>query len=370
MQSSDYTAKATATATASAPGCMYLVDSHAHLQLDPLHDHTEVALSNAASRHVIAIVVNAVCPGEDWRRVEALVAMTSGPDACSAPHGPLLIPQFGLHPWWIDKLDGSSTATVESVSALCNHLKEQLEHQMISFPMCGVGECGLDKCIKKRVSLEAQEAVLRCHIEVALKYRRPITLHCVGSWGRLFDILSEFADSPHLRLKANCDEKKVAVETETISDENIVAEVSDLEFCVVLHSCNAMPPDMQVRFQTLKNIALYYSFNGKQLEAPVTKLLESIPRDKLLIETDSPDMMPPQDACTSFGTSCNEDQDTEVIQKNYISTSLNYSCNEPANIFRTCMRVSALLGESCTDIAMETTRNALFAFRGTTNLTQ
>ena len=350
---------------------IFLVDSHAHLQLDPLYEQMEVALINALAVNVHAIVVNAVCPGVDWDRVETL--------CCSKllltplTQSPLLIPSFGLHPWWIDEML-TEEHTHEAVSTLCDRVKQQLRHKLMSIPNAGVGECGLDKIIKKRAHLDTQEALLRCHLELAVEFQRPVSLHCVGCWGRLFDMLQvlEIAYQPRSRQEGAGDDTMIAC-LQSVSESKSASTCSGmLTFCVVLHSCNKMPIDMLKRFQQLTKISIYYSFNGRQLDDQVGKLLAVIPKDKLLLETDSPDQMPPREYAAAIDETFTENTATPSLSSDKASTLQSntasqhgISCNEPANVAITCHRVSALLGECNIEISKVTAHNAMCVFAGT-----
>jgi len=70
-----------------------LVDSHCHLQLDPLGAFSKSAIKLALEMGVGRIVVCGTEPGEDWRRLLAL----------HQAHPEVVVPNFGLHPWWIKK---------------------------------------------------------------------------------------------------------------------------------------------------------------------------------------------------------------------------------------------------------------------------
>ena len=305
----------------------FLVDSHAHLQLDPLFGQIGVALNNAVTTRVHAIIVNAVCPGVDWERVETLSSSSL------VAQSPLLIPSFGLHPWWIGEML-KATETLpsdsnEAITALCSDIKKQLTQKLIDIPLAGVGECGLDKIIKKTVSLATQESLLRCHLEVAMEYERPASLHCVGAWGRLFDVLMALDAKYRLRT---CQDQQ-----EKMGDDPVQAvplqRSEGLKFVVVLHSCNKMPLDMCSRFQRLRNIPIYYSFNGKQLDDQVGKLLAEIPRDNLLIETDSPDQMPTTISATSTTPSTTMASSTGTASSiNIISIPTSRSTAVPATV--------------------------------------
>ena len=70
-----------------------LVDSHCHLQLDPLGSFSQSAVDLALEMGVHRIMVCGTEPGDDWRRITELYQVY--PD--------VVVPNFGLHPWWIKK---------------------------------------------------------------------------------------------------------------------------------------------------------------------------------------------------------------------------------------------------------------------------
>ena len=310
------------------------VDSHAHLQLAPLYDQRETALFNARVSGVHTIVVNGVCPGEDWSLVETLCLESSS-------NSLQLVPSFGLHPWWIEKLlekDFDETALI----SLCDDVSLQLRQKLSELTSACVGECGLDKNVKKRVNIDAQETILRVHVQIAIEYQRPISLHCVGSWGRLYDIVEELNLSFQGENQVNCDKSYPG-------DSKLRHGVG---FCVVLHSCNKIPLNMCTRFLQLSTLSIYYSFNGRQIDNKVAEVLKVIPPEYLLIETDCPDQMP------VIGPS----PDVDFFAHNDTKKELHDVCNEPANIVSTCQKISHLLDLSCNEVAAITAHNAKRVF--------
>ena len=68
-----------------------LFDSHCHLQLDPLYENASEAIALALQLGVKHMSICGTEPGNDWQKVIALAE--AYPD--------IVIPSFGLHPWWI-----------------------------------------------------------------------------------------------------------------------------------------------------------------------------------------------------------------------------------------------------------------------------
>lgn len=269
-----------------------LIDSHSHLQLDPLYDDVHNAVLRAQQATVKRIVVCGVCPGRDWDRLQSL----------RDQYPALVMPQYGLHPWHIANYRSSLGAAVESVELL-TALNLDLRRVLEANASIGVGECGLDKNIKRTTSMEIQTNVLMLHANLASEYRRPLTLHCVGAWGKLLDCLRSAADKPP---------------------------------SIVLHSCNGMTVDMLPRYLDLGNV--YFSFNARQLGQRERVLLRSIPLHRLLIESDSPDQLP------SF------------------LAELGLTSNEPSLLPFTCRAIAEALSLSIAEVASATARNAVDAF--------
>jgi TatD DNase family protein len=139
-----------------------------------------------------------------------------------------------------------------------------LEQLLVSISQAGVGECGLDKAINKTVSLDVQNSILKRHMQIAAQHNRPVTMHCVGAWGTLLET-----------IKWHEKESKR-------TGRSVRA--------YVLHSCNSMPPEMASSFASIPSV--YFSFTARSLGAKETRLARSVPLERILIETDSPDQLP------------------------------------------------------------------------------
>jgi TatD DNase family protein len=265
----------------------HLIDSHCHLSLSPLSHHIHSLLSRCERWGVIGLVSCGVCPGDDWETLSEI-----------ARERPFIRPQFGLHPWWID------TAPM--------NWKDTLREYLRRYPQAGVGECGIDKCVKKRVSLERQKEILKDHLLIAKEFNRPVTLHCVQSWGSLLSILQEFRP------------------TETETNVNFI-----------LHSCNKLSPDLVPQFLDIPSV--YFSLNGSiPFEKDEYLLAQKIPLQRLLIESDSPDQKPKWKLEGSQDPF--EDQDI--------------TSNEPLSVLHACISLSRILQISPQDLADVTSHNS------------
>ncbi|CAM9292862.1 unnamed protein product, partial [Ectocarpus fasciculatus] len=226
-------------------------DAHCHLQLDPLWEHRDQVINKAKSASIVGICVAATTPGEDFLRVEELYLENKD----------FVTPCFGLHPYWIHGYFNTTKLITELTYMLEKH------------PRAGVGECGLDKRItinKKSsltaapVSLDFQKRIFIAHLDIAIQYNRFIVCHCVGSWGALYEtILSKYREVRR-------------------------SDAALLWPPVILHSCNGISIDMAQLF-TANIEHIFFSFSAGHISPKLCELIQCIPREQILIETDSPD---------------------------------------------------------------------------------
>lgn len=142
---------------------------------------------------------------------------------------------YGVHPWKATEW----TADAE------NGLRFILDHE----PESGVGEIGLDS---NRSGTEMQIKAFREQLSIAKEYRRTAQIHCVGCYKEVVDILRE-----------------------TRSDNPVVMHAFDSE-------SYAKP---------LVRSGCFLSINPRILKRSkerISRLLSSIPKDRLLLESDHP----------------------------------------------------------------------------------
>ena len=209
-----------------------MIDCHLHLQDSRLGDPAPV-LAAVRREKITCLVVNGTHP-DDWGEVGRLSQVASE-----------VIPSFGLHPW-----------RVEDVT---DDWREKLVSWLRVFPHAGVGEVGLDRWIRGH-DVERQKEVLLFQLELAATLGRPLSLHCLQAWGTLLECLRG-AD-----LSAGC----------------------------LLHSF-AGPVEMVRDFADL---GVYFSLSGyffRKDKEEKLRVFESVPPERILLESDAPDMMPPQE---------------------------------------------------------------------------
>ena len=210
-----------------------LFDAHNHLQHPALAPYLPRVAEEMAAIGLERAVVNGTCEA-DWDRVTAL-----------AKTHRWVVPSYGLHPWFI----GSRTPD----------WRERLA-ELVANGGAAVGEIGLDRWIEG-YDFEAQTEVFTWQMALAARHNLPASLHCLKAWGALWEI----------------------VRTEAVP-----------ECGFLLHSYGG-PAEMVEGF--LRRGA-YFSFSGHFLaprKAAQREIFRSLPAERLLVETDAPDMpLPPE----------------------------------------------------------------------------
>ena len=143
---------------------MILHDAHNHLQDHRLALHLDSALAELQTMPFGRAVVNGTRES-DWDAVLEIAA-----------EHPWITPSLGLHPWYVP----------EASSGWQTRLEALLE----SHPRCCVGEIGLDRWIQGH-DLDKQRAAFSAQLELAHRYERPATIHCVRAWGALWNVLRD-----------------------------------------------------------------------------------------------------------------------------------------------------------------------------------
>lgn len=211
-----------------------MTDAHNHLQDSRFDDILNQVIAEMITIGVTRCVVNGTAPA-DWPKVAEL----------AQSHPKLIIPSFGLHPWknptasWLD----------------------QLIHYLDTVPNACIGECGLDRWMRD-YDIDLQTEIFIAQLILAEKRNLPLSIHCLKAWGHLIDILES-----HPLPKRG----------------------------FLLHSYGGSA-ELVPR---LVKLGAYFSFSGYLLherKQSVRDAFKLVPPDRLLIETDAPDMLPPDSA--------------------------------------------------------------------------
>lgn len=212
-----------------------LSDAHNHLHDARLEPH-RAAIDTALDAIGLAGAVVNGTREDDWDAVASLVARRAG-----------LIASFGLHPWYVRT---RSARWLETLAARLDAAQ----------PRAGVGEIGLDAWIPDH-DLADQRAVLLAQLRLAADRNLPATVHCIQAWGPLLETLR-------------------------------AAPLPERGF--LLHAYGG-PAEMVAPFAKL---GAFFSFNPAHLAANKharREVFRHIPAERLLVETDAPDMPPPDE---------------------------------------------------------------------------
>lgn len=255
-------------------GIMRLFDSHCHLQDERIFANADAIIARAWEAGVYRIL----CCGSsesDWNAVNKLASMY-----------PEIVPAFGLHPWYIKD---RSTGWLS-----------ELENLLREFPAAAVGEIGLDHALDNRND-EEQASVFESQLKVAQKLGRPVSIHCRKAWADMTTLLTR-----HGLLDGG-----------------------------IIHSYSG-PPDLVPQ---LEKSGASISFSGsitydRNKRGRASAVLVS--EDRLLIETDSPDISP---------------------------RGIEEGKNEPANLVKVAETLAELRGKTVGEIAEMTYRNASGIFK-------
>jgi TatD DNase family protein len=196
----------------------------------------------------------------DWAEVTAL-----------AREHAFILPSYGLHPWNV----GNASA----------RWRDQLQRELDADPRATIGEIGLDRWILeradrwilerakpddsrlaglRRASLDEQLEAFHWQLALAAARNLPVTIHCIDAWGALTDALR-------------------------------TAKLPARGFLLHAYGGSA---ELAREFAALDG---YFSFNGYFLgerQKAKREVFQTLPVDRLLVETDAPAMPLPPDRRT------------------------------------------------------------------------
>lgn len=253
-----------------------LVLHDAHLHLQD--ERLPPAVRDQPVAGLASQLVNGTGPA-DWAAVEAL-ADTPATRRLKA---------YGVHPWKVDPLPPDWLA----------RLRGYLASGAVS-----VGEIGLDRWVEPRDEA-VQARVLLAQLQLAREYGLPPTLHCLRAWGPLLELLERSGPLPRGFL---------------------------------VHAA-AAPPEVLRR---LVRLGGFFSFSAYAADPRRQRLREAIaacPAERLLIETDAPDMAPPAAACA------------------YPLQAQGRALHHPAEIRTAYALVASLRGSELAAVAEQVARN-------------
>ena len=254
---------------------MKLFDAHCHLQDERIGNDVDAIIERART----AGVDRMLCCGSSENDWDAVLEL--------AEKYQFVIPALGIHPWYVD---GRSKQWLQ-----------RLSYCIEKNPHIAIGEIGLDHVISPRNDKE-QFTILQQQLTLAREYNRSTSVHCRKAWGSLMNFLRQ---NPSYGVN------------------------------MVIHSYSG-PVEL---IDELYDYGIYFSFSGSvtyERNKRGREALKKVPADRLLIETDSPDILP----CNCSGT------------------------NEPAHLQQIVQTVAAIRGTNAESIAELTYKNGSRLFSG------
>ncbi|MCH1503762.1 TatD family hydrolase [bacterium] len=252
-----------------------MIDAHLHLQDPRLLSEADTIVETCREVGISRLIVNGTRP-DDWSIVTEL-----------AERFPEVHASFGLHPWYVNEAPTGWEALLED----CLHQGA-----------VGVGEIGLDQWIRG-YDIDLQKACFKSQLRMGVARQLPVTIHCLQAWGHLLECL----------------------QTEPLPGQG-----------VLLHSYGG-PVELIDAFVEL---GAYFSVSGyffhERKRTALEALVERVPRERLLLETDAPDMALP-DSDIRFSLA---------------------EANHPANLVAIYTKVADMLGYSRQNLVEQTRHNA------------
>ncbi len=203
-----------------------------------------------------------------------------------------VIPSFGLHPWHVAERSSNWLDTLTTF--------------VDTTPRAVIGEIGLDRWIEG-YDLDQQKEVFSAQLQLAASRHLPVTIHCLKAWGALWDII----------------------------------RTALLPSCGFLLHAYSGPAEMVRGFVergAYFSFSTYFLHERKQHQREVCR---DLPLERLLVETDAPDMAPPPD------------RSRQVIT----DTESGKPLNHPANLLPAYEELARIRGMAPDDLALQVERN-------------
>jgi len=211
-----------------------LFDSHNHLQSLRFGRVVRDLVCEMKGVGVDGCVVNGTRE-DDWGRVREIAREYRGFARVA----------YGVHPWFVEGVKEGWDV--------------RLREMLVEDEDATVGEVGLDGWVSG-VSMELQREVFVRQVRIAVEMQRVMTVHCLKAWEELFDVMKEVGVWPEKFL---------------------------------MHSFGG---SLEIA-KRLADKGAWFSFSGYFLHERKRKVLEvfkQLSRDRILLETDAPEMMPPE----------------------------------------------------------------------------
>ena len=257
-----------------------IFDAHQHLHDVRLQPHRDTVMAMLPKLGIGGGVGNGTRES-DWEAVAAFCAAYPGQR-----------PAFGLHPWFVAQRTAQWEAT--------------LERFLDAHPEASLGETGLDGWIEGH-DIEDQKRLFIRQLAISRDRNRAITVHCLKAHEPLRQVLEKHAGPARGFL---------------------------------LHAWSG--PASLTPF--LLERGAHFSFPPYFLHArkeAQRALFQSLPADRILVETDAPDLIPPP----------------EHNRWPLTNPDTGAAVNHPANLVTACEALASLRGVSVADLSAVVTEN-------------
>lgn len=210
-----------------------MIDTHCHLHSQEFDGNRDELLLQIQQHNIKAILVGTSI--EDSIRA---ISLARGYE--------FLYASLGIHPHEYEEID-LDIASLEMDSILSKE------------PIVAIGECGFDFYYHRSSEVgESQEKLFRLHLNMAVKYNKPVIIHTRDSFEDTYRVLSEYKN-----------------------------------LTVILH-CFTGNKEWVQKFNTLSHI-IYFSFSGIitfKNSLSIQEAVRVVPENRLLVETDAPYLSP------------------------------------------------------------------------------
>lgn len=203
-----------------------IIDSHCHIDFPEFDNDRTQALQRASASGIEKIIVPGVMKNT-WQRINSYCEEFS-----------MLFPCYGLHPYFIKQHQKS-------------HIQD-LQHWLSSSNPVAVGECGLDFFLKN-LDRDLQIFYFEQQLDIAIEFKLPVVIHARKSTEAVINAIKK---RPALRG--------------------------------MIHSFSGS----YEQAMQLINMGFYLSFGGPityEKSSRLRGLVQKLPLDTLLVETDAPD---------------------------------------------------------------------------------
>ncbi len=240
-----------------------IIDTHCHLFFDNLFSDIDAVIERAIAQGVEAFVV----PGIDVETSKLAIQL--------AETYPMVYAAIGIHP----------NSDIEPTDRVFTQIQQLLPHPKV----VAIGEIGLDY-YRNKFNSDKQKILLKHQLDIATEYQLPIILHNRNAMDDLFECVQQWQN----RISPSQNRKPKGVFHAFSEDLNWAKQVIQMGFFIGVGGVITYPKAHLLR-----------------------DVVQSIPIDYLLLETDAP-FLPPQ----PFRGKSNEPAYLPIIV-NELSTELN-----------------------------------------------